>query len=188
MILQDHARDVDGIARARKNGYAYNDIHVFRGMETITDMAAVSVPICASSGAPVAVLSVTAITQRLAPPRRDNIVAALRREVDAVQAAYRPMLDEMQPRAAMASVSDSPSPMAGAREPSGRQRGAPRRAWALSRLDTERSSAARRRPKGYTRSLGECDAAGNYSSFRCRSVRTPSSRFPQRPSRRSTTL
>ena len=100
MILQDHARDVDGIARARKNGYAYNDIHVFRGMETITDMAAVSVPICASSGAPVAVLSVTAITQRLAPPRRDNIVAALRREVDAVQAAYRPMLDEMQPRSA----------------------------------------------------------------------------------------
>jgi len=89
------------IAKARTHGYAYNDIHVFRGMETITDMAAVSVPICATSGTPVAALSITAITQRLAQPRRDNIVAALRREVDAIQAAYRPILDEMQPRPAL---------------------------------------------------------------------------------------
>jgi DNA-binding IclR family transcriptional regulator len=88
------------IAKARKYGHAYNDVHVFRGMETITDMAAVSVPICASSGTPVASLSITAITQRLAQPRRDNIVSALRREVAAIQAAYGPILDEMQPRSA----------------------------------------------------------------------------------------
>ena len=88
------------IAEARKHGHAYNDVHVFRGMETITDMAAVSVPICASSGTPVASFSITAITQRLAQPRRDNIVSALRREVAAVQAAYGPILDEMQPRSA----------------------------------------------------------------------------------------
>jgi DNA-binding IclR family transcriptional regulator len=86
------------IVEARKHGYAYNDVHVFKGMETITDMAAVSVPICATSGTPVASLSITAITQRLAPPRRDNIVAALRREVEAIQAAYGPILDEMEPR------------------------------------------------------------------------------------------
>jgi len=35
---------------------------------TITDMAAVSVPICATNGTPVASLSITAITQRLAQP------------------------------------------------------------------------------------------------------------------------
>jgi DNA-binding IclR family transcriptional regulator len=90
------------IVEARKHGYAYNDVHVFKGMETITDMAAVSVPICATSGTPVAALSITAITQRLAPPRRDNIVAALRREVAAIEAAYRPILDEMEPRSAPA--------------------------------------------------------------------------------------
>jgi DNA-binding IclR family transcriptional regulator len=86
------------IAKARKLGYAYNDVHVFKGMEMITDMAAVSVPICAASGVPVACLSVTAITQRLAQPRRDNIVAALRREVEAIQTSYQPVLDEMEPR------------------------------------------------------------------------------------------
>lgn len=92
------------VARARRNGYAYNDVHVFRGMETITDMAAVSMPICASSGVPVAALSITAITQRLVQPRRDNILSALRREVDAIEAAYRPILDAMQPRVASASA------------------------------------------------------------------------------------
>jgi DNA-binding IclR family transcriptional regulator len=90
------------IAKARKHGYAYNDIHVFKGMETITDMAAVSLPICATGGTPVASLSITAITQRLAQPRRDNIVAALRREVEAIQAAYGPILDQMEPRSAPA--------------------------------------------------------------------------------------
>jgi DNA-binding IclR family transcriptional regulator len=93
------------ITRARKSGYAYNDIHVFKGMETITDMAAVSVPIRAPGGLPVAALSVAAITQRLAPPRRDNIVAALRREVKAIEASYAPILAEMQPNQAMAAPS-----------------------------------------------------------------------------------
>jgi DNA-binding IclR family transcriptional regulator len=84
------------IAAARRHGYAYNDIHVFKGMETITDMAAVSVPIRSSSGTPVAALHLTAITQRLAQPRRDNIVAALRHEVEAIEHAYRPVLDALQ--------------------------------------------------------------------------------------------
>jgi hypothetical protein len=87
------------IAAARRHGYAYNDIHVFKGMETITDMAAVSVPIRSSSGTPVAALHLTAITQRLAQPRRDNIVAALRHELEAIEQAYRPVLDAMQPQA-----------------------------------------------------------------------------------------
>jgi hypothetical protein len=91
------------IAAARRHGYAYNDIHVFKGMETITDMAAVSVPIRSSSGTPVAALHLTAITQRLAQPRRDNIVAALRHEVEAIEQAYRPVLDAMEPRSPAAS-------------------------------------------------------------------------------------
>jgi DNA-binding IclR family transcriptional regulator len=97
------------ILEARKHGYAYNDVHVFKGMETITDMAAVSVPICATNGTPVASLSITAITQRLAQPRRDNVVAALRREVVAIQAAYAPILDEMEPRAAQAGRPRTPA-------------------------------------------------------------------------------
>ena len=66
------------IAAARRQGYAYNDIHVFKGMETITDMAAVGVPIVSSRGTPVAALHLTAITQRLNPaaPRQHRRRAA----------------------------------------------------------------------------------------------------------------
>jgi DNA-binding IclR family transcriptional regulator len=86
------------IASARRNGYAYNDVHVFHGMEAITHMAGIGVPIRASSGTPVAALHLTAITQRLVPARRDTVVAALRREAEAIEAAYRPVLDTLEPR------------------------------------------------------------------------------------------
>ncbi len=86
------------IAAARRQGYAYNDVHVFKGMETITDMAAVGVPIMSSRGMPVAALHLTAITQRLEQPRRDNIVAALRREAEHIETAFGPVLDAMEPR------------------------------------------------------------------------------------------
>jgi DNA-binding IclR family transcriptional regulator len=85
------------IVAARKNGYAYNDVHVFAGMEAITDMAAVGMPIMTSDGLPVAALHLTAITQRLEPPRRDNIVAALRREARQIEASFAPVLDAMRP-------------------------------------------------------------------------------------------
>jgi DNA-binding IclR family transcriptional regulator len=114
------------IAAARRHGYAYNDIHVFKGMETITDMAAVSVPIRSSSGTPVAALHLTAITQRLAQPRRDNIVAALRHEVEAIEHAYRPVLDAMEPRAQAASSAlpvsvKATTPLRKAATPTGRR-------------------------------------------------------------------
>jgi DNA-binding IclR family transcriptional regulator len=86
------------IAAARRQGYAYNDVHVFKGMETITDMAAVGVPILSSKGTPVAALHLTAITQRLEQPRRDNIVTALRREAEHIETAFGPILDTMEPR------------------------------------------------------------------------------------------
>ena len=90
------------IAAARRQGYAYNDVHVFKGMETITDMAAVGVPIMSSRGTPVAALHLTAITQRLEQPRRDNIVAALRQEAKHIETAFGPVLDTMEPRLAAA--------------------------------------------------------------------------------------
>jgi DNA-binding IclR family transcriptional regulator len=98
------------ITAARRQGYAYNDIHVFKGMETITDMAAVGVPILSSRGTPVAALHLTAITQRLAQPRRDNILAVLRNEVDAIQSAYGPILEAMEPTPAGVPIVTPPAP------------------------------------------------------------------------------
>jgi DNA-binding IclR family transcriptional regulator len=98
------------IAAARRQGYAYNDVHVFKGMETITDMAGLGVPILSNQGTPVAALHLTAITQRLAQPRRDNIIAVLREEVEAIQSAYQPVLDAMEPavRDVPAKISSTP--------------------------------------------------------------------------------
>jgi DNA-binding IclR family transcriptional regulator len=93
------------IAAARHNGYAYNDVHVFKGMDKMTNMAAVGVPVRSSGGTPVAALHLTAITQRVEPPRCDYIVATLRREADAIEAAYRPVLDAMEPQSASAGSS-----------------------------------------------------------------------------------
>lgn len=84
------------IDAARRNGYAYNDVHVFQGMETITDMAAVAVPIRRGDGIPVAALHLTAITARLEPPRRDELVAMLQHEVRRLESEYRPALDAMR--------------------------------------------------------------------------------------------
>jgi DNA-binding IclR family transcriptional regulator len=85
------------ISAARRQGYAYNDVHVFKGMETITDMAGVGVPIMASDGTPVAALHLTAIVQRFDQPRRDNIVAVLRQEAAHIEASFAPVLDAMRP-------------------------------------------------------------------------------------------
>lgn len=85
------------IAAARRQGYAYNDVHVFRGMETITDMAGISVPILTSDGMPIAALHLTGITQRFEQPRRDNIVAALRQEAMQIMTSFAPVLDAMRP-------------------------------------------------------------------------------------------
>ena len=93
------------IAAARRHVYAYNDIHVFKGMETITDMAAVSVPIRSGVQArPSPPCISTAITQRLAQPRRDNIVAAVAARGRGDRAApTAPSSMHMEPRAQAAS-------------------------------------------------------------------------------------
>jgi DNA-binding IclR family transcriptional regulator len=88
------------IAAARKNGYAYNNIHVLHGMENMPGMAGIGLAIRRRDGVPVAALHLTAITSRLDPPRRDNIVAALRNEVERIEREAEPVLDAMNDRAA----------------------------------------------------------------------------------------
>ena len=84
------------IASTRKQGYAYTDLHVFPGMEKLTDMAGIAVPIRRGDGMPVAALHLTAITPRLSPPRRDNLVATLHKEAQQLEAELQPVLDTMQ--------------------------------------------------------------------------------------------
>ena len=85
------------IAATRRNGYAYNDVHLFKGMEKLTDMAAIAMPICCGDGTAVAALHLTAITQRLQPPRRSSVVSILQREAREIEKKFQPILDSMRP-------------------------------------------------------------------------------------------
>ncbi|MFM9846475.1 MAG: IclR family transcriptional regulator C-terminal domain-containing protein [Hyphomicrobiaceae bacterium] len=85
------------LATTRRNGYAYNDVHLFKGMEKMTDMAAIAMPICCSDGTAVAALHLTAITQRLKSPRRSSVVSLLQREAREIEKKFRPILDGMRP-------------------------------------------------------------------------------------------
>lgn len=83
------------IATTRREGYAYNNLHLFEGMENVTDMAAVSVPIRRRDGTPVAALHLTAIPSRLEPPRRDSIVATLKNEAAEMEEKMEPVLQSI---------------------------------------------------------------------------------------------
>lgn len=85
------------LSATRRNGYAYNDVHLFKGMEKMTDMAAIAMPICCSDGTAVAALHLTAITQRLQPPRRPSVVSLLQREAREIEKKFQPILDGMRP-------------------------------------------------------------------------------------------
>jgi DNA-binding IclR family transcriptional regulator len=78
----DEMRLREMIAETRNHGYAYNNVHLFQGLENATDMAGIGVPIRRSDGMPVAALHLTAVTSRLDPPRRTTIVGALQREAE----------------------------------------------------------------------------------------------------------
>jgi DNA-binding IclR family transcriptional regulator len=94
------------LVAARRNGYAYNDVHLFKGMEKMTDMAAIAMPICSSDGTAVAALHLTAITQRLQPPRRASIVSLLQREAREIEKKFQPILDGMRPHREPAGSAD----------------------------------------------------------------------------------
>lgn len=64
-------------------------------MENMPGMADIGLAVRRRDGMPVAALHITAITSRLEPPRRDNIVAALRAEVDHIEQDTEPLLATM---------------------------------------------------------------------------------------------
>lgn len=82
-------------AATRRDGYAYNNVHLFRNMEEVTGMAGIGVAIRRRDGMPVAALHITSITSRLEPPRRENIVRILQEEARQLEAQFEPVLDEM---------------------------------------------------------------------------------------------
>ncbi len=83
------------IAATRRNGYAYNNIHLFRNMEQVTGMAGIGVAIRRRDGLPVAALHITSITSRMDPPRRDSIVAILQEEARQLESLLEPVLDDI---------------------------------------------------------------------------------------------
>jgi DNA-binding IclR family transcriptional regulator len=92
----DEVRLRQMIVTTRQNGYAYNNVHVFQGMENMTDMAGIGMPIRRPDGTAVAALHLTAITSRLEPPRRDNIIATLRTEAARIERELEPVLATLE--------------------------------------------------------------------------------------------
>jgi DNA-binding IclR family transcriptional regulator len=77
------------VESSRRLGYALNDERVIPGM------TAVAVPISTSDGQSIAAISVAAISSRMEPARRDNIVVWIREEVAKVEAELAPLLGPM---------------------------------------------------------------------------------------------
>jgi DNA-binding IclR family transcriptional regulator len=88
----DEVRLREMVAATRHNGYSYNNVHVLQGLENVTEMAGIGVPIRKADGMPVAALHLTSVTSRLDPPRRDNLVATLRQEARQIEAQLEPVL------------------------------------------------------------------------------------------------
>lgn len=90
------------IAKTRRLGHAFNDIHVIPGLGPIADMSAVAVPICHANGRPFAAISIAALSSRMEPPRRDNIIASIKHEVLQIEAKLRGEAPSEAPRRASA--------------------------------------------------------------------------------------
>lgn len=86
------------VAKTRREGFAYNNLHLFEGMESATDMAAIGVPIRRRDGTPVAALHLTAIPSRLEPPRRDELVFSLKKEAADLETEIEPVLESIAGR------------------------------------------------------------------------------------------
>lgn len=89
------ARLREMIAKTRRDGFAFNNIHLFEGMENMVDMAALGMPIRRSDGTPVAALHLTAIPSRLEPPRRDELVAGLKKEAGDLEVEAEHVLESI---------------------------------------------------------------------------------------------
>jgi DNA-binding IclR family transcriptional regulator len=80
------------IAEARTNDYAFNDIHILPSMSAIQGMSGIALPVRRSDGTPICAISVVAITGRMRPPRRDDIVAMMRKEIGRIETELQPLL------------------------------------------------------------------------------------------------
>jgi DNA-binding IclR family transcriptional regulator len=85
----DSATVHEMVEASRRCGYALNDGRVIPGM------AAVGVPISTTDGYPIGAISVAAISTRLEPARRTNVVAWIREEVARIEADLAPLLGPM---------------------------------------------------------------------------------------------
>nr|WP_306766385.1 IclR family transcriptional regulator [Shinella pollutisoli] len=81
------------IAATREQGYSYNDTHIYKEMADITGMAAIAVALRRSDGQPAGAIHLTAITQRVAAPRRESLVEMLRTEARRLEEEIQPVLD-----------------------------------------------------------------------------------------------
>lgn len=79
----DSATIMAAVEESRELGYAFNDRLILAGMR------AVGVPVLGHDGRPVAALSVAAITERMSPARRADIVAWLAEEAKALNERLR---------------------------------------------------------------------------------------------------
>jgi DNA-binding IclR family transcriptional regulator len=77
------------VETSHRCGYALNDSRLIPGM------GAVGVPISTTDGYPIAAISVAAISTRLEPARRSNIVTWIREEVARIEADLAPLLGPM---------------------------------------------------------------------------------------------
>ena len=80
------------LAATRRDGYAYNNIHVLPGLESAPGMAGIGVALRRADGRPVAALLITAITARLDGPRRDTVVASMQQEAALLEEQLKPLL------------------------------------------------------------------------------------------------
>ncbi len=83
---------LDLIAEARRLGYARTDGRIVVGMSSI------GVPVVASSGIPIAAISLAAISERLSPERSVEIVALLQSEAAALAARLKKSLGTLSRR------------------------------------------------------------------------------------------
>jgi DNA-binding IclR family transcriptional regulator len=74
------------VKKTRAQGFALVDGTIIRGIATV------SAPLLLNDGSPVAAISVSTIQERLRPPRRRKIAAAIRREIDAISDEFRLLL------------------------------------------------------------------------------------------------
>lgn len=81
------------LAATRRDGHAYNNIHVLPGLESAPGMAGIGVALRRTDGRPVAALLITAITSRLDGPRRDTVVASMKQEAELLEHELQPLLD-----------------------------------------------------------------------------------------------